>query len=298
MRKSSVALLSVISNGTLVILKLIVGVLVGSVSVISEAIHSGFDLLAAIIAFLSVRTSAKPADDEHPFGHGKYENVSAAVEALLIFVAAWWIIREAVHKLIRPEPLEMIGWGVAVMFFSSLVNVAVSRMLMKVGKQTDSVALKADAWHLLTDVYTSAGVMSALLIIWIGNWIFPKLNLQWIDPIAAILVALLIIKAAWDLTRESVRDLLDVRLSTGEETWIREYLKSMKTLIRGFHGLRTGRPSDRVTSSFTCCLIPTCRLPNPTGSVISSKQLSWTNFQGPSSPFMSSRATAPASPPA
>src|SRR5512137_1591009 len=114
-RKSNVALLSVISNTSLVVLKLVVGTMIGSVSVISEAIHSGVDLLAAIIALFAVRKSGKPADDDHPFGHGKVENISGTIEALLIFLAAGWIIFEAVKKLRNPEPMEQIGWGIAVM---------------------------------------------------------------------------------------------------------------------------------------------------------------------------------------
>ena len=147
-QKSNVALLSVISNTSLVILKLIVGVMIGSVSVISEAIHSGVDLLAAIIALFAVRKSAKPADEDHPFGHDKVENISGTVEALLIFLAAGWIIFEAVKKLIEPEPLDEAGWGIAVMLLSVAANIFVSKKLFSVGEETDSVALKADAWHL------------------------------------------------------------------------------------------------------------------------------------------------------
>ena len=133
--------------------------MIGSVSVISEAIHSGVDLLAAVIALFAVRKSAKPADEDHPFGHDKVENISGTVEALLIFLAAGWIIFEAVKKLIDPEPLDEAGWGVAVMLLSVAANIIVSKKLFSVGEETDSVALKADAWHLATDVYTSLGVM-------------------------------------------------------------------------------------------------------------------------------------------
>jgi cation diffusion facilitator family transporter len=152
-----------------------------------------------------VRESGKPADEKHPFGHGKFENVSGAVEAILIFLAAWWIIETAIQKFIKPQPLEDLGWGVVVMFVSTGVNILVSRVLMTVGKETDSIALRADAWHHKTDVWTSIGVMVGLAIVWIGKATLPKLNLSWIDPVTAIAVALLIIKAAWDLTVESVR---------------------------------------------------------------------------------------------
>jgi cation diffusion facilitator family transporter len=114
-----------------VLLKLVVGTIVGSVSMISEAIHSGMDLLAAIIALFTVRVSGKTADVDHPFGHGKIENVSAFVEALLIFLAAIWIIYEAVNKLINPEPLETVGLGVAVMLVSTVTNIVASHFLYK-----------------------------------------------------------------------------------------------------------------------------------------------------------------------
>ncbi|MDD1740765.1 MAG: cation diffusion facilitator family transporter, partial [Methanothrix sp.] len=238
-RKSSVALLSVASNTILVLLKLTVGIIIGSVSVISEAIHSSVDLLAALIALFAVRTSGKPADAEHPFGHGKVENISGTVEALLIFLAAGWIIFEAVKKLKDPEPLEEVGWGVAVMMVSSAANILVSKALFKVGKETDSVALQADAWHLRTDVYTSAGVMAGLAIIWIGRIVLPGTDLNWVDPVAAIGVALLIIKAAYQLTVESARDLLDVSLPKDEEACIRKRIAAFAPTIRGFHRLCT-----------------------------------------------------------
>jgi cation diffusion facilitator family transporter len=238
-RKSNVALLSVISNTSLVFLKLIVGVMIGSVSVISEAIHSGVDLLAAIIALFAVKKSAKPADDDHPFGHDKVENISGTVEALLIFLAAGWIIFEAVKKLIEPEPLDEAGWGVAVMLLSVAANIFVSKKLFSVGEETDSVALKADAWHLATDVYTSLGVMGGLIVIVVGGWIVPGVNLNWVDPVAAILVALLIVRAAYHLTVESARDLVDFCLPAEEVDEVRKHIMAFAPTIRGFHRLRT-----------------------------------------------------------
>ncbi|MFH2012618.1 MAG: cation diffusion facilitator family transporter [Pseudomonadota bacterium] len=234
-QKVFVAVLSVLSNTTLIILKLIVGLIIGSVSVISEAIHSGVDLLASIIALLAVKKSNQPADQDHSYGHGKYENLSGATEALLIFVAAAWIIYEAIHKLINPKPIEAVGWGVGVMFFSSVVNIFVSRLLFKVGKKTDSIALQADGWHLLTDVYTSAGVMVGLLILFFGEWFMPQLYWHWIDPVAALGVALLIIKAAYQLTVKSISDLLDVSLPPEEEILVINKIKEMYPQVMGFH---------------------------------------------------------------
>jgi cation diffusion facilitator family transporter len=238
-RKIRVAVLSVGSNATLVILKLVAGLLIGSVSVISEAIHSGVDLLASLIALFSVKTASLPADQDHPFGHGKIENISGTVEALLIFVAAIWIVSEAVDKLLHPQPLETVGWGVGVMLFSAGVNIFVSRSLFRVGRETDSIALQADAWHLRTDVYTSAGVTASLALIWLAGWIFPGLNLAWLDPVAAIGVALLIVKAAYDLTVQSGKDLLDVNLPKDEVDWIRRCIQEHQPVIHGFHDLRT-----------------------------------------------------------
>ncbi len=238
-RKVRVAVLSVVSNTTLVVMKLIAGVLIGSVSIISEAIHSGVDLLAAIIALFSVKTSSIPADSRHPFGHGKIENISGTIEALLIFVAAIWIIFEAVKKLMHPEPMEALGWGVGVMLISAIVNIVVSEMLFKVGRETDSIALQADAWHLRTDVYTSIGVMVSLALIWMAQGIFPGKDFFWLDPVAAIGVALFIIKAAYDLTAQSAKDLLDVHLPDVEVEWIRQCILDQNSVVRGFHDLRT-----------------------------------------------------------
>jgi cation diffusion facilitator family transporter len=238
-RKEHVALLSVISNTVLMLLKLAVGLLIGSVSILSEAVHSATDLVAAVIALFSVKTSGRPPDSKHPFGHGKIENISGAIEALLIFVAAIWIIFEAAAKLKHSTPVETIGWGVGVMLFSTVVNIVVSKMLFRVAKETDSMALEADAWHLRTDVYTSAGVMASLALIWVGETILPGRHFYWLDPLAAIAVALLILKAAYDLTVKSGRDLLDSSLPLQEEEWIVKMIKAQKSCIHGFHDLRT-----------------------------------------------------------
>jgi cation diffusion facilitator family transporter len=238
-KKISAAILSVASNSLLIVLKVAVGLSIGSVAILSEAIHSGVDLIAAMIALFAVRASGRAADDRHPYGHGKFENISGTAEGLLIFLAAGWIIYEAVKKLIDPQPIEMPGWGVAVMLVSVLVNTFVSRRLFRVGKETDSVALQADAWHLRTDVYTSLGVMFGLLVIWIGGAVWPGANLSWLDPAVAILVACLIMKAAYDLTRESARDLLDVGLPGEDVEWIAGFVAEGWPAVRSFHHLQT-----------------------------------------------------------
>ena len=243
-RKSQVAWLSVTSNATLVLGKLVVGMLIGSVSVISEAIHSAVDLVASVIALAAVKAAARPADAEHSFGHGKIENISGTIEALLIFVAGTWIIYEAVHKLLAPQPVENLGLGVVIMLVSVAANYYVSARLFEVGRETDSIALQADGWHLRTDVWTSAGVMAGLLLMAVGQKLLPGAPLSWIDPVAAIAVALLIYKAAWGLTRESLRDIVDASLPSEEVEWILAELRGHPE-VKGIHHLRTRKSGGR-----------------------------------------------------
>jgi cation diffusion facilitator family transporter len=243
-RKERVALLSVASNSFLVVFKVMVGVLIGSVSIISEAIHSGMDLLAAMIAMFSVKTSSIPADEVHPFGHGKVESISGLIEAFLIFVAAFWIIFEAAKKITSEQALDSPEWGVAVMLFSTVLNYGVSRKLFQIGEEAESIALKADAWHLRTDVYTSAGVMLSLAVIWGSHLFFVDPKIHWLDPVAAMFVALIILRAAWHLTAESLRDLMDVKLPPEEEEWVRSVITNRKYNVHGFHQLRTRRAGN------------------------------------------------------
>jgi len=227
--KVKTARLSIISNCCLIAMKVAAGLISGSVSILSEAIHSGMDLLAAVIAFFSVRLSDTPPDKEHPYGHGKYENVSGVIEAFLIFIAAGWIIYEAVYRIIAPSPVEKVAIGAAVMAVSAVVNILVSRKLYKVAKKTDSIALEADALHLKTDVYTSLGVAVGLLLLWITGW-------HLLDPLVAIAVALLILWESYKLMKNAFSPLVDTSLSTEENQIIREEISR-----RGFsfHKLRT-----------------------------------------------------------
>lgn len=231
--KSRAALLSIVSNTILTVTKLIIGIMMQSVSVISEAVHSGLDLVAAIIAWVAVRKSGKPADDEHRFGHGKIENVAGTIEAILIFGAAFYIIWEAVHKLrAGTVEIESLGMGAAVMVVSAVVNYFVSRHLLNVAIKTDSVALEADAMHLRADVYTSVGVLGGLIAI-------KLTGIAMLDPIIAIVVALMIIKAAWDLTKAAFFHILDVKLPDDEEGLIHEVMEKYSDRIIEYHKLRT-----------------------------------------------------------
>ena len=244
LQKERVAMLSVASNSLLVLLKVIVGTAIGSVAIISEAIHSAMDWLAAVVALFSVKRSHLPADIGHPFGHGKLESVSGMVEAVLIFIAAFWIIFEAVKKLVSAQPIEYQGWGTAVMFFSAVVNYFVSRRLFQVGRAADSVALEADAWHLRTDVYTSLGVMFSFLIIWMSKYFWKDINFYWLDPTAAIFIAVFILKAAYDLTAKALSGLMDVKLPVNEEDIIRGIIACRQPAVRGFHRLKTRKAGN------------------------------------------------------
>jgi cation diffusion facilitator family transporter len=237
-QKQRAALLSVASNTLLVLAKLGVGSFVGSVSIISEAIHSGVDLVAALIAFAAVRAAAKPPDDRHPYGHGKIENLSGAIEALLIAVAGIWIIVEASERLAHPQPIQQPILGLAVMGVSVAVNVYVSTHLFRVAKATHSVALEADAWHLRTDVWTSVGIMGGFVVVTALHYVAPERRLDFIDPVCAIVVAFLILKAAWDLTGQSLGDLLDASIPQWESDDLDALLRNRKDIL-GAHGLRT-----------------------------------------------------------
>jgi cation diffusion facilitator family transporter len=230
--KTGAAGLSILSNSILIVLKLVVGILMGSVSVIAEAIHSLLDLVAALIAFFGIRVADRPPDEQHPFGHGKAENLSAAVEALLILVAAGFVIREAVNKIISGARVELVEMGMGVMLISVVANILVSRRLFRVAKASDSVALEADARHLTVDVYTSGGVLLGLLAVRLTG-------LHTLDPIIALGVALIILKAAYDVTRKAFGGLLDEKLPLEEEELVSAAITEHVGELVGFHELRT-----------------------------------------------------------
>ncbi len=230
--QSRAAAVSVASPSLLVFLKVTVGLITGSVSVLAEAIHSSLDLLAAIIAFFGLRAAGKPADREHPFGHGKWENVSGSIEAVLIFIAAVWIIYEAIKRILHGGEVELLGWGIAVMAVSVVVNILVSRHLFKTAKIHDSLALEADAQHLRTDVITSIGVMVGLAAVQITG-------LTILDPIIAIGVALIIVKAAWDILHKSFGGIIDTGLPADEEKIIVETLAEHRGELVDFHQIRS-----------------------------------------------------------
>lgn len=231
MTKRQAAFLSIISNSTLIVFKLMAGIAIGSISIISEAIHSSIDLLASLIAFFSIKKASEKEDNDHPFGHGKYENVSGFVEAILILFAAALIIYEAVTKLVKGSNVTDVFWGIIVMFVASAVNFLISMILLRIAKKTSSIALEADGMHLLTDVFTSLGVFAGLILIKITG-------IKILDPITAIVVAMLILKTSVDLIKKSMVDLVDSSLPALELETITKIINSYDEVI-SFHKLRT-----------------------------------------------------------
>ena len=231
-RTTRAAALSIASNTTLILFKLAAGLAIGSVSVVAEAIHSAVDLAAALIAFFSVRVAARPADSDHHFGHGKAENISGTVEGLLIFLGAILVAREAGLRLWHgPDRLEP-DLGIAVMALSVVLNTFVSRYLYRVAKETDSLALEADAAHLSTDVWTSLGVLGGLVLVRLTGFTI-------LDPVLALGVAALIAKAAYSITHRSFVDLLDLKLPREEQVVIERILRAHKGRFLNYHRLRS-----------------------------------------------------------
>ena len=235
--KQRTARLSVISNTVLVVLKLVVGFYTGAVSIISEAAHSAVDLLAAVIAFYAVREADKPPDGNHAYGHGKVENISGAIEAVLIVVAAIWIVFEAKDKLQSAYVPEFLEYGIVIMLISIGANYWVSSRLYKVAIQTGSQALEADALHLRADIWTSAGVLIGLVIMKITG-------LAWIDSAIAIMVAGVVFKAGYGMTKKSLYELTDISLPLEEEQMIIDVIES-HTEVLSYHRLRTRRSGSR-----------------------------------------------------
>lgn len=200
--KKRVALVSVLAAILITALKLIVGLQTNSLGILSEAAHSGLDLIAAILTYIAIRIADKPPDEKHHYGHGKVENVSAFLETLLLFVTCAWIIWEAVHRLIaRTSHVESNIWGFVVIAFAIVVDVSRSRALSRVAKKYHSQALEADALHFASDIWTSLVVIAGLFFVSVG---YP-----WVDALAAIAVAFLVLFVSYRLGRRTIDALMD-----------------------------------------------------------------------------------------
>ncbi len=224
-KKKSVAALSVTSNILLSVLKIIAGIFSGSISIISEAIHSLSDLFASALTFFSVLKSSQPADDDHPYGHGKYEDMAGFIEGLLIIFAAIFIIYKSIEKIvfgIHPETETNIG--IAVMLVAVVTNSVVSYLLFKVAKESNSVSLFADGEHLRTDIYSSFGVLFGLVLIKYSGYYI-------LDPIIAILVAVFIYHAGYSISKRTFRRLMDYSLPKEDIEKIKDVVLEFSDIV-------------------------------------------------------------------
>jgi cation diffusion facilitator family transporter len=233
-RKSRTVLVSICSNSLLLAVKLVVGVITGSASILSEAYHSATDLIASLVAFFAVRRSDVPADETHNYGHGRIENLAGIFEGMVLLGIGGWVIYGAVYKILNGAEVELLGLGIGVMGLSAAVNLFVSGWLLRVARETDSRAVEAEAYNLRTDVWAAAGVALGLVAVLATGWTV-------LDPIVAALIGLMILRTALGLVVRSVRVLLDESLPYEEldiiERTIEEEVESERA-IRGFHKLR------------------------------------------------------------
>jgi cation diffusion facilitator family transporter len=237
--KSRAAGLSIASNAVLIALKLAAGAITGSIAIITEAVHSLIDLVASVVAFVSVRKADEPADAEHPYGHEKVESLAATIEGMLILVGAAIIVYEATHRLVVGSTVESLGVGIAVMGVSTIANLGVSTVLFRQAKAHESPALEGDAAHLRTDALTSAGVLFGLLLVkTTGNDAF--------DSITALAVAVAIVVAGIRIIRRSSGVLIDEALPGAEMERIEVAIATARTPeVAGYHKLRGRRAGSR-----------------------------------------------------
>jgi cation diffusion facilitator family transporter len=237
--KSGAAALSIASNALLIAIKLAAGAITGSIAILTEAVHSLIDLVASVVAFVSVRKADEPADADHPYGHEKVESLAATIEGMLILVGAGIIVYEATHQLVVGPSVERLGIGIAVMAFSIFANLGVSTVLSRRAREHESPALEGDAAHLRTDALTSAGVLFGLALVQVtGNAVF--------DPITALVVATAIVWAGIRIIRRSSAVLVDETLPEAELDRIEEALASARTPeVAGYHKLRARRAGSR-----------------------------------------------------
>lgn len=235
--------LSIVASLATISLKLFAYFLTGSVGLFSDAIESFVNLIAAGFAFFSLKIAQKPADKDHPFGHSKAEYFSSALEGGLIFIAALAIIASAVGRLIHPQPLEKISLGIILSSAASIINLVVGLKLINVGKKYHSITLEADGHHLLTDVWTSAGVILAIFIVALTNW-------QVLDPLIAIFVALNILLTGASLIKRSALGFMDTAITNEELDKINQTLKKYEREKITFHQLRTRLAGQKRFISF------------------------------------------------
>jgi cation diffusion facilitator family transporter len=232
------AWLSIAAAVVTIALKMAAWRLTGSVGLLSDALESLVNLVAAIMTLMMLTVAARPPDEDHAYGHSKAEYFASGTEGALILLAAVAIGWTAVHRLLEPQPIEQAGLGVVVSTAASLVNLGVSRVLLRAGRRHHSIALEADARHLMTDVWTSAGVLLGIGLVAVTGW-------QRLDPVVAILVACQIVWTGVQLLRRSAMGLLDAALSPEDQEAVRGVLARHEGPAVKFHALRTRSAASR-----------------------------------------------------
>jgi len=232
------AWLSIAAALATILLKGVAWWLTGSVGLLSDALESFVNLAGALMALAMLSLAARPADENHAHGHGKAEYFSSAFEGFLILIAALSIGYAAVDRLLNPRALEAVGIGLAVSVVASIINLATARILMDVGRKHRSITLEADAHHLFTDVWTSAGVIVGVGLVWLTGWL-------WLDPVLALLVAANIVWTGWQLLHRSAGGLMDVSLPETDLKAIEAVLDGYRGQGLGFHALRTRQAGSR-----------------------------------------------------
>jgi len=237
--KTRAAALSIASNSALIMLKVVAGAITGSVAILSEAMHSSIDLIASIVAFISVRKADEPADADHRYGHEKIENLSAAIEGMLILVGSAVIAFEAIRHLVVGTEVQRLGVGIAVVGLSAVANLTVGGIVARRARTTESAALEGDAAHLRTDALTSVGVLVGLALVQVTG-------ADWIDPIVALVVAAAIVVSGVRILTRSSRVLVDEALPADEQRAIGEAVRAFGPRgVAGYHKLRTRRAGAR-----------------------------------------------------
>ena len=242
-KKMRAAKLSIITAVALAALKFTVGLLTGSMAVLSSAIDSMLDILMSGVNFVAIRHAEQPADADHAYGHGKFETMATLSQALVIGGSGVWILIESVRRLVNGASPTRLSDGMAVLAISLLVSWLISRYLVKVGKETDSSALQADSLHFAMDVYTNLALLSGLVLIYF-------FELPWLDQALSILVALYILYEAVRLVRNSMKEVLDEQLPEDLRQRIETIISSYGGCEYSFHNLRTRKAGSRKLIDF------------------------------------------------
>jgi len=237
------AWLSVLTALCLAVLKLFTGLFTGSLAVLTSAIDSLLDILMSGINLIAIGHAEQPADEKHPYGHGKFETLATLFQSVAIALSGVWIIYEAIQRIIVASPIRQTGIGIVVMSIGTVASYLISRHLRKVAKTTDSSALEADSLHFSMDVYTNLALLVGLILI-------TLFNLTWLDPVMSILVACYILFEALRLMRNGLRDILDEQLPETVRKEIEKLIDDHKHDLFGYHNLRTRRAGSQKLIDF------------------------------------------------